>query len=259
MGLFLLAGAALAPSSGPVPCAFAWGPQAGNLRLQFSARWKEVYIASWPVFALALVWFGVFFGLQMLSPELSDVLGLPKKNRKPRMPAFTPTMGGLLVLGLVLTVLCASSASNTTTKACWCCAQLGAEHGRWKPVYMDFVKIWLATVAVFIVRGARLRDRQRAGGRLHGPGGGPPASRWGCGCSSSSMAAMVVGVFVLFRIRPGPRHREARVFQLMWNNIGAGQIARFNAICAARAMWLRLQEHAVHPVHAWACTGPLRG
>src|SRR5690606_26917633 len=76
-----------------------------GLRLQFTASWKEVYVASWPVFALALVWFGVFFGLQMLSPELAGALE-ENEGRRPSLPSFTPGMGGLLLLGLVLTLLC---------------------------------------------------------------------------------------------------------------------------------------------------------
>ena len=75
VGLFLLTGAALAPFIWASAMRFRLAATRWRgLRLQFTASWKEVYIASWPVFALALVWFGVFFGMQMLSPDLAQAL-----------------------------------------------------------------------------------------------------------------------------------------------------------------------------------------
>jgi len=54
----------------------------------------------------------------------------------------------------------------------------------------------------------------------------------------------VVGIFVLFLASaPARAYREARMFQLMWNNIGVGQIARFK--CDLRStgyVWLRLKN-----------------
>ncbi len=217
VGLFLLAGAALAPFIWASAMRFRLGATRWRgLRLQFSASWKEVYIASWPVFALALVWFGVFFGLQMLSPELSDVLQAAEEEaRKPRMPPFTAAMGGLLVLGLVLTVLCFIRLEYNYKSLLVLRAQLGAEHGRWKPVYMDFVKIWLATVAVFIVCVVLV-----------------------------SVLISVLGIFVLFLASaPARAYREARMFQLMWNNIGVGQVARFKCdLPSAGYVWLRIKN-----------------
>ena len=246
VGLFLLAGAALAPFIWASAMRFRLGATRWRgLRLQFSARWKEVYIASWPVFALALVWFGVFFGLQMLSPELSDVLqAAEEETRKPRMPAFTPAMGGLLLLGLVLTVLCFIRLEYNYKSLLVLRAQLGAEHGRWKPVYMDFVKIWLATVAVFVVCVVLVSVivSVLAGGSM--ALAAASSKQMGLWMFVILMAAMVVGIFVLFLASaPARAYREARMFQLMWNNIGAGQIARFK--CNLRStgyVWLRLKN-----------------
>jgi len=246
VGLFLLAGAALAPFIWASAMRFRLGATRWRgLRLQFSARWKEVYIASWPVFALALVWFGVFFGLQMLSPELSDVLQAAEEEaRKPRMPTFTPAMGGLLVLGLVLTVLCFIRLEYNYKSLLVLRAQLGAEHGRWKPVYMDFVKIWLATVAVFIVCVVLVSVliSVLAGGSM--ALAAASSKQMGLWMFVILMVAMVVGIFVLFLASaPARAYREARMFQLMWNNIGVGQIARFK--CDLRStgyVWLRLKN-----------------
>ncbi len=155
VGLLLLAGAVLAP--------WIWGSAMRfrlvstrwrGLRLHFNASWKEVYTASWPVFALALVWMGVFLGLQALSPGLSDALqaveGAKVAARAPRAPLFHPAMGGVLLLGLLLSVLCFIRLEYNYKSLLVLRTQVGAEAGRWKPVYLDFVKIWLATVAVFV-------------------------------------------------------------------------------------------------------------
>src|SRR3989344_4687214 len=56
-----------------------------------------------------------------------------------------------MVLGLVLTVLCFIRLEYNYKSLLVLKAQVGAEKGRWKPVYMDFVKVWLATVAVFVL------------------------------------------------------------------------------------------------------------
>ncbi len=84
-------------------------------------------------------------------------------------------MGALLALGLVLSLLCIIRLEYNYKSLLVLRAHLGTEPGRWKPVYMDFVKIWLATVAVFIAvralaMGALLA---RAGGRLVAHAGGP--------------------------------------------------------------------------------------
>jgi len=249
VGLFLLSGALLAPYIWASAMRFRLGATRWRgLRLQFTASWKEVYVASWPVFALALVWFGVFFGMQMLSPELADALqgAGPDEgdNEAPRLP-FTPAMGGLLVLGLVLTVLCFIRLEYNYKSLLVLRAQVGAERGRWKPVYMDFVKVWLATVAVFIlcVLGVAV-----AGGLL---GGGSLAllasqgKRLGIAVFIVLLVFAVFGFILLLLIASAPARafREARMFRLMWDNIGVSQIARFKCHLRTGAyVWLRIKN-----------------
>ena len=244
VGLFLLAGAALAPFIWANAMRFRLGATRWRgLRLQFSASWKEVYIASWPVFALALVWFGVFFGLQLLSPELSDVLQAAEAEaRKPRMPTFTPAMGGLLLLGLVLTVLCFIRLEYNYKSLLVLRAQVGAEHGRWKPVYMDFVKVWLATLAVFIVSAMLLFVL--VGVLTGGSMALAAASSKGKWMFAIIMVAIVGGIFLLFLAStPARAYREARMFQLLWNNIGVGQVARFKCHLPSKDyVWLRIKN-----------------
>lgn len=245
VGLLLLAGAVLAP--------FIWGSAMRfrlgatrwrGLRLQFTASWKEVYIASWPVFALALVWFGVFFGLQMLSPELAGALQEAEEETKRKLPTFTPAMGGLIVLGLVLTVLCFIRLEYNFKSLLVLKAQVGAERGRWKPVYMDFVKIWLATVLVFIlcVVALSLIGTLLAGGSMALVAG--LGNKLGLWLFVVIVLAIVGGIFLLFLASaPARAYREARMFRLMWDNIGVSHVARFKChLPTGGYVWLRIKN-----------------
>ncbi|WP_298214307.1 YjgN family protein [Acidovorax sp.] len=246
VGLFLLAGALLAP--------LIWGSAMRfrlnatrwrGLRLQFTASWKEVYIASWPVFALALVWFGVFFGMQMLSPGLAEAFQAAEDEvRKPSFPPFTPAMGGLLLLGLVLTLLCFIRLEFNYKSLLVLKAQVGAEHGRWKPVYLDFVKIWLATVAVFIlcVLGLAILISVLAGGSVALIAG--QGNRMGMWMFVVALVAIIAGFFLLLMASaPARAYREARMFQLMWSNIGVSHVARFKCRLRSRSyVWLRIKN-----------------
>ena len=245
VGLLLLAGAVLAP--------FIWGSAMRfrlgatrwrGLRLQFTASWKEVYIASWPVFTLALVWFGVFFGLQMLSPELAGALQEAEEETKRELPTFTPAMGGLIVLGLVLTVLCFIRLEYNFKSLLVLKAQVGAERGRWKPVYMDFVKIWLATVLVFIlcVVALSLIGTLLAGGSVALVAG--LGNKLGLWLFVVIVLAIVGGIFLLFLASaPARAYREARMFRLMWDNIGVSHVARFKChLPTGGYVWLRIKN-----------------
>ncbi|MFY3386248.1 YjgN family protein [Paracidovorax sp. MALMAid1276] len=246
VGLFLLGGALLAPFIWASAMRFRLGATRWRgLRLQFAASWKEVYTASWPVFAIALIWFGVFYGLQLLSPELAQALeAVEDEGEKAPMPGFTPGMGGLLALGVVLTLLCIIRLEFNYKSLLVRKAQVGAERGRWKPVYMDFVKVWLATVAVFIlfVVGLSVVLSALAGGSFALIAS--QSSRMGLWLFVLIIVAFV-GVFFLLLLASAPAraYREARMFQLMWDNIGVSHVARFK--CQLRTssfVWLRIKN-----------------
>lgn len=230
VGVLLLTGAVLSPLIWGSAMRFRLGATRWRgLRLQFTAHWKEVYLASWPLFALALVWFGVFFGMQILSPELADVLQeVEDEAANPKMPSFTPAMGALLLLGLVLTVLCFIRLEYNYKSLLVLKAQVGAEKGRWKPVYTDFVKVWLATVAVFVltVVGFSVLIGVLAGSSIALFAG--QSSRMGLWMILVIIVSIVAGIFMLILASaPARAYREARMFQLMWNNIGVSHVARF--------------------------------
>lgn len=241
-GLFIVGGALLAP--------YIWGSamrfRLGNtrwrgLRLQFTARWAEIYKASWPVFGFALIWIVVAYGLHAM---WQDIVPDPAKGR--RLPSqVTAPMWGLLVLGLVLSVLCAIRLEYNYRSLLVRRALLGDQPGRWKPVYMDLVKIWLATVAVFVLCAVLLSAL------VAGAAGGIVA--WAAAAKSGGfglflfiaiIVSFVVGIFMLLlATAPARAYREARMFQLMWNNVGLGQIARFK--CKLRTgsfVFLRLRN-----------------
>ena len=84
--------------------------------------------------------------MQMLSPELAQALdglaasGAPKVKLAVHRPHGRPAGPGLL-----LSILCFIRLGIQLQSLLVLRARLGNEHGRWKPVYTDFVKVWLAT------------------------------------------------------------------------------------------------------------------
>lgn len=240
VSLFLLGGALLAPLIWGSAMRFRLGATRWRgLRLQFTAGWGEVYKASWPVFALALVWIAVVFGLQALAPEtvLNESTGR-------KMPQVTAPMWGLIGLGLVLSVLCIIRLEYNYKSLLVLRGQVGAEPGRWKPVYMDFVKVWLATVGFFVACVAVI------GALLAVVIGGSFAliarqtSQLGLWLFVFIIVGFIAGVLLLFLVSaPARAYREARMFHLMWNNIGVSQIARFKCKLRTRSyVLLRLKN-----------------
>ena len=246
VGVFLLTGALLSPLIWGSAMRFRLGATRWRgLRLQFNASWKEVYIASWPMFALALVWFGVFFGMQALSPELAQALdAIEDEDVKQALPRFTPAMGALLGLGLVLTVLCFIRLEYNYKSLLVLKAQVGAERGRWKPVYMDFVKVWLATVLVFVlcVVGISALVGVVAGSSI--ALFASRSERMGLWLIVAIIVGFVVGIFMLFLASaPARAYREARMFQLQWNNTGVSHVARFKChLRTGRYVGLRIKN-----------------
>ena len=248
VALLLLGGAVLAPYLWASAMRFRLGnTRWRGLRLRFAASWREVYSASWPVFAIALVWIGVVFGLRWVAPELAQALdgATPDGDeRSSAMPALPPALWALLLLGVVLSLLCFIRLEYNYQSLLVLHTHLGAEAGRWKPVYMDFVKIWLATVGVFLlcVLGMVALVTLAAGGSVALLAGlGKNAGVW-------VFFLFLFGFFALFMLlllasAPARAYREARMFLLQWNNIGVSQVARFRCTLSVRGfVWLRVRN-----------------
>ncbi|UOB06280.1 YjgN family protein [[Acidovorax] ebreus] len=225
VGLFILGGAALSP--------LIWGSAMRfrlantrwrGLRLQFAASWREVYTASWPVFALALVWLGVFWGLQSLAPA-----AVVNEETGRKLPEVTAPLIGLVALGLLLTVLCIIRLEFNYRSLLVLRSRIGNEAGRWKPVYMDFVKLWLATLAVFLV--SLLVLVALVAGLFTGSLG--LVSKLGKGGMGLGIFVLIMAAFVgallamMLATAPARAYREAALFRLTWSNIGVSRIARF--------------------------------
>lgn len=248
VALLLLGGAVLAPYLWASAMRFRLGnTRWRGLRLRFAASWREVYSASWPVFAIAFVWIGVVFGLRWVAPELAQALdgATPDGDeRSSAMPALPPALWALLLLGVVLSLLCFIRLEYNYQSLLVLRTHLGAEAGRWKPVYMDFVKIWLATVGVFLlcVLGMVALVTLAAGGSVALLAGlGKNAGVW-------VFFLFLFGFFALFMLlllasAPARAYREARMFLLQWNNIGVSQVARFRCTLSVRGfVWLRVRN-----------------
>jgi uncharacterized membrane protein YjgN (DUF898 family) len=229
VALFILAAALLAP--------YLWGSAMRfrlastrwrGLQLHFAASWKEVYLASWPIFVMAAVWVAVTFGLDIVAPEPPATPSPPREPQVfPGLPAMNAAMWGLIALGVILSVLCIIRVEFNYKSLLVLRGGIGNQRGRWKPVYGDFVRIWLATVGVLLA-GAALAAALATGLVL--------AAQMAFGTTRAFGAMFVVLVFLavlagllglVIATAPARAYREARMFQLIWSNVGLSQIARF--------------------------------
>ena len=227
--LFILAAALLAP--------YIWGSAMRfrlastrwrGLQLHFAASWKDVYLASWPIFVMAAIWVAIVFGLDTLAPELPTAPARPPRPQAfPGLPPMNASMWGLIALGVVFSVLCIIRVEFNYKSLLVLRGGVGSQRGRWKPVYSDFVRIWGATVAVFIagvalvlalavgvvVAAETMQNELRAlGGLLF---------------FLIFIAVLAVFLGLVIASAPARAYREARMFQLIWSNVGLSQIARF--------------------------------
>ena len=230
VALFLLAGAALAPYFWASAMRFRLGATRWRgVRLQFAASWAEVYKASWPVFAMALIWIVVVAAFAGMAGETPA--GGPAVDRLlPKVPAVAWL---LVVVGLVASVLCIIRLEFNYKSLLVTKAYIGAQAGRWKPAYGDFVRIWAATLGMFL-GGALLFAvivALAVGGTLVAATSGKPL---GIGTIVAFVVGAIAFIFGLFLISaPARAYREAKMFQLVWNNVGVSTVARFK--CKLRA------------------------
>jgi uncharacterized membrane protein YjgN (DUF898 family) len=237
VSLFLLAGAALAPYFWASAMRFRLSATRWRgVRLQFTAAWGEVYQASWPMFAIALAW---ILAMLAFSVFTGDVPAPGEDASSFEWPAIPPMLWVLLAAALVVTLLCIIRLEFNYKSLLVSKAYIGAQAGRWKPVYRDFVRIWLATLGVFLA-GALLFALVVglvAGGSFLGASGAKPA---GPAATIVAMIATVVAFLfgLLLSSAPARAYRQARMFQLVWNNVGVSRIARFKCKLRTRSFVL---------------------
>jgi uncharacterized membrane protein YjgN (DUF898 family) len=196
-----------------------------GLQLHFSPSWKEVYLASWPIFVMAFLWIGVYLGVDMVTQ--GDAPAVPQKPG-PAGLALSPSWPSVLAivgLGALLSLLCVIRVEFNYKSLLVLRAGIGKQRGRWKPVYGDFVRIWMATLGVFVVTtvlvvaaivGATflLQAQLKSGGKA--------------GFLWMIFFFALLGILaLLITTAPARAYREARMFKLIWSNVGLSQIARF--------------------------------
>ncbi len=227
VSVLLLAGAALSPYLWASAMRFRLGATRWRgVRPQFVATWTEVYKASWPVFAIALAWMAMLLALSLFGGRPAAAKGSAAAAQVASLSAWALLP---VLLGLVLTVLCIIRLEFNYKSLLVRRTRIGSQTGRWKPVYGDFVRIWLTTLAVFIasaavIGGLFLLAFFAWAGALRNLG------EWGLGNIILIVLVMVAAVFAVFLASaPARAFREARMFRLVWNNVGAGNIARFKS------------------------------
>ncbi len=214
---FMIAGAALAP--------WFWGSAMRfrlnatrwrGIRLRFAAGWGEVYRASWPVFAIAAAWLAAG----------ALLAGLAGGGGPRRALASIPPVAWLVVpAALVATFLCLVRLEFNYKSLLVEQGRIGTQPGRWKPVYRDFLRVWLATIGMLLltllvvsVAGALLFGAVFATIRQASPGRA---------FVLGFLAGIAFVLMLLLASAPARAYREARMFQLVWGNVGVSHIARF--------------------------------
>ena len=225
--LFMFAGAALAP--------FIWGSAMRfrlrstrwrGVRLAFVASWREVYRASWPVFAIAAIW-AVLIWLALAWAPLPTHEGAAPAGRLPAPTQALPAVG-LFLLASLASLLCLVRLDFNYKRLLVTRARIGAQFGHWKASYGDFVRIWLATVGLALLALLILGALSVAliGGALMTLGA--EARTGHIGAILFILAITLFFGFAMFFVSaPARAYREARVFHLMWNQSGISHIARF--------------------------------
>lgn len=239
VNVFMIVGAVLAPWVWASAMRFRLGSTRWRgVRLQFTAPWREVYLASWPIFALALVWIAVTTAITLMVPALRGDAALPVAAPSGRVIWMGLAM--LLAAG-VLSLLCIirlgfNYQGLLVRRAC-----IGTQAGRWKAVFGDFVRIWGAAAGYFLLVVV-------LSGLLLGFSAwllfGGPASLEG---PVPNFMMGLLGIAVLFGLflvlTPVRAYREARMFKLVWSHVGVSSIARFKCdLSVGRFVGLRVKN-----------------
>lgn len=292
--LLILGLAALAPYLWASAMRFRLGnTRWRGLRLHFLPNWRQIYIASWPVFLIALLWIAFAISAarsfddepaakppatQQVSPaaarkapaqadrapasgevapvqlgryELADAEAgeedeadedTPPAQRAPRLsPDTVLALLGGFVLAFFLSLLCLIRLDYNYKRLLILRTFIGHECGRWKPRYAQFVGIWMRAIALLFACYAAV------GALLYLIYSSSPYATRHLGFSFTGILLLVLlPLFLLFVASlPALAYRQAAMFNLMWNNIGISQMARFKATLSVPAYVLLRVKNTV--------------
>ncbi|SFM14571.1 Uncharacterized membrane protein YjgN, DUF898 family [Variovorax sp. OV329] len=173
-----------------------------GLRLVFAPRLTALYVASWPLLALAVLAVClVFSSSSALRYGRVAVIGLP-------------------LLILLLGFLCLALLQFNYSRLLVLETRIGNEAGRWKVERGPYLGIALQAIGIAVLLGCVIGAVSAI--ILAGYTLGMRNLR------GSIMLGLAIGASGwLMCIVPAMAWREARTFQLVWNNTGISQLARF--------------------------------
>lgn len=160
------------------------------------------------------------------------------------LPRPTWRMGAVLLAGLLLSFLCFVRLEFNYKRLLVLRTGIGGQTGRWKPEFGDFVRIWLTTLGVFLLGIAAITASAAGVALLVGLSLAAFSSGSWQTVFLLIVAATAAAFFAVFlAAMPALAYREARMFRLVWNNIGLGQVARFRCELRTGAfVWLRIKN-----------------
>ena len=218
VAVMITGAAALAPFGWASAMRFRLGSTRWRgLQCRFEASWKEIYAASWPVFAVAGMWIVVNF---LVDPhaQFADA-------SKPKLCDIHPGYWALLVFALAASLAGFVRLQFNYTRLLFLRSGIGGQAGCWKPTYRAFVRIWLASVGVFLACSLVLVVAAFGLGLLGtGVGGGGPGMPRAWGAVLALMVLVPLALFV--STAPAWAWREASMYALVWSGVGLGRIAR---------------------------------
>lgn len=173
-----------------------------GLRLNFAPSVGALYLASWPLVGLAVL----FVCLGMSAAGIRS---------------YGPWGAGAIMLAIVLLgALCLALLQYNYSRLLVLGTSIGAQGGRWKVERGPYLSITLQAMGIAVLLGVVVGAVSSI--ILAGYALGP--NNWRSWLPLFALLA-VAGWF--FSIVPALAWREARIFKLLWNNTGVSHLARF--------------------------------
>lgn len=172
----------------------------------------------------------------------------PPATRSPPLPRPTWPMAAIVLGAAVLSLLCFVRLEFNYKRLLVSRAAIGGQSGYWRPTFREFVRIWLATLGFFLLTLAALALLAALLAGIAALAAGGLAALGGSHRRTTMIALVIVGFVILgfaffLAASPAMAYREARMFQLVWNNIGVSHMARFRTDLRTSAfVWLRIRN-----------------
>ncbi len=208
-----------------------------GLRPRLAAKWTEIYLAAWPMYAFGLIWAAFGIGVALL-PEAP----LPNGKMAPDFASVWPLAAVLFIGAFTGSALAIVRLEYNFKRLLVTRARIGGHTGVWRIKFVSFLKIWLQTFG-FVLAG--FLGAAAVIGAIAFVLAATGAFKSGArGMSPLIVLFPLLALVLMFIVSsPARAYREAKVFQLMWNNIGLGGVARFKCnLSVGSFVWLRIRN-----------------